>query len=209
MNAQGSAQMGAKATIQVVWAVVGSICGTLITGALTTSPTLKLVGATLGAAIPPLISQAGRFQHLRAGAGIAVTIGALFLTYGGFTLFDAATGRPATFPPPPGVNINGSHDGSQDASQVGSGEECRNGICIKVTPASLSCTRDGCEPLTISNTGSKPLRVRTIEFDGEAAAAFHHGGECQNRQLSSNDECTLTVTFRPSTVGDQCAQGFV
>src|SRR6266542_2440468 len=119
MDTQGAAQTSTRTSIQAVLAIVGSVCGTLLSGALTTSPTLKLVGAAFGAAIPPLISQAGRFHQVRAGVGIAVTVGALFLTCGG--------------------------------------------ICIEVTATSLSCTGDGCDPLTIKSTGSKPLLVRSIE----------------------------------------------
>jgi len=185
-------------------AIVGSVCGTLLSGALTTSPTLKLVGAAFGAAIPPLISQAGRFHQVRAGVGIAVTVGALFLTYGGFTLLDVATGRPATFPAPPVMQSASAADNPGDRL----GDAC-GGICIEVTATSLSCTGDGCDPLTIKSTGSKPLLVRSIEIDGEAAADFHHGGECQDKKLSPNDECVLTVTFTPSSDGNRCAQGFV
>jgi hypothetical protein len=213
MDTQSAAQTSTRTSIQAVLAVVGSVCGTLLTGALTTSPTLKLVGAALGAAIPPLISQAGRFQQARAGVGIAVTVGALFLTYGGFTLFDAATGRPGTFPVPPVVQSASAASDRADSSagnqRDNSGGACDGGICIEVTATSLSCTSDGCDPLTIKSTGSKPLLVRSIEFDGQAAADFHHGGECQDKELSPNDECALTVTFTPSSDGNLCAQGFV
>jgi hypothetical protein len=139
---------------------------------------------------------------------------ALFLTYGGFTLFDVATGRPATFPAPPVVQsaiaASAASGGSDSSAGKGHspGEACDGGICIEVTATSLSCTSDGCDPLTIKSTGSKPLLVRSIEFDREAAD-FHHGGECQDKELSPNDECALTVTFTPSGDGNLCAQGFV
>lgn len=205
--------MSTQTSIRAVSAVVGSVCGTLLTAALTTSPTLKLVGAALGAAIPPLISQGGRFQRARAGVGIAVTVGALFLTYGGFTVFDVATGRPTTFPAPPAVRGDSSASGQTDSSAgnqtAGSGDACGGGSCIELTATSLTCTGADCDPLTIKSTGSKPLLVRSIEIDGEAAADFHHGGECQDRELAPNDECALTVTFTPSGDGSRCAQGFV
>jgi hypothetical protein len=99
--AQGSVQPDARASVQVALAVVGSVCGTLITSALDTSPTVTLIGAVLGSAIPTLVTFAGRYHHLRAGVGIAVTVAALFITYGGFTMFDFATDRTHTFPLPP------------------------------------------------------------------------------------------------------------
>jgi hypothetical protein len=37
----------------------------------------------------------------------------------------------------------------------------------------------------------------------------HEPGECQDKKLSPNDECVLTVTFTPSSDGNRCAQGFV
>lgn len=88
-------------------------------------------------------------------------------------------------------------------------EACGNGICIRVKPRSLTCTPDGCGPVTIESIGSRPPHIRTIEFDGEAATQFDHDGECQDKQLRPNDACTLTLTFRPSSAGDLCAQGFV
>ena len=45
---------------QVVLAMIGSVCGALLTGALNTSPTGRLIGAALGAAIPTLVGYAAR-----------------------------------------------------------------------------------------------------------------------------------------------------
>jgi hypothetical protein len=83
-----------------VVAILGSICGTLITGALDTSPTVRLVGAALGSAVPTLVTFAGPYRRLRLGIAAGVTAVALFVTYGGFTLFDFATDRNETFPLP-------------------------------------------------------------------------------------------------------------
>jgi hypothetical protein len=96
---RGLARAVAGPHAQLLLAMVGSVCGTLITGALDTSPTVRLVGAVLGAAVPTLISYAGPHAHVRAGVGIAVTAVALFVTYGGFTLFDFRHGPAEDVPP--------------------------------------------------------------------------------------------------------------
>jgi outer membrane biosynthesis protein TonB len=101
--AQSAVQQAPSASGRLALAVVGSVCGALITGALNTSPTVTLIGAALGSAVPALVTFAGPAQALRTGVAIAVTGVALFITYGGFTLFDYATDRAETFPAPPGV----------------------------------------------------------------------------------------------------------
>ena len=101
--AQSAVRQEPSASVRLVLAVVGSVCGALITGALDTSPTVTLIGAALGSAVPALVTFAGPAQALRTGVAIAVTGVALFITYGGFTLFDYATDRAETFPAPPGV----------------------------------------------------------------------------------------------------------
>jgi hypothetical protein len=132
---------------QVARAMIGSVCGTLLTGALDTSPTVRLIGAVLGAAIPTLIGYAGPYYHLRASVGIAATAVALFLTYGGFTLFDFAADRPQTFPLPSAVPE--PHEGSGPSGA--SVQRSEDGLGIRVTPAVLRCSSGGCE---------EPVRIR-------------------------------------------------
>jgi hypothetical protein len=82
---------------RVVLAMISSVCATLITNDLDTSPTVSLIGAALAAAVPALMTAGGRHG---VTLGIAVTTVALLVTYGGFTAFDYATDRPETFPLP-------------------------------------------------------------------------------------------------------------
>jgi hypothetical protein len=77
--------------IPMVLAVVASVCGTLVTGAFEASPNMRLFGAALGAALPPLIAVAGPFVGLRAATGVLVAAGSLIVTYSGFTAVDYAT----------------------------------------------------------------------------------------------------------------------
>jgi hypothetical protein len=93
-------QPAARPATRVVLAMISSICVTLINSALDTSPTVTLIGAALAAAVPALITAGGPHG---VTLGIAVTAVALFVTYGGFTVFDYATDRPKTFPLPEAV----------------------------------------------------------------------------------------------------------
>jgi hypothetical protein len=91
----------------VLLAMVGSVCATLIAHGLNTSPTVRLIGAALAAAVTALIAAGGRHLFL----GIGVTIVALVITYTGFTAFDYATDRPKTFPLPPSAPNPEQKDG--------------------------------------------------------------------------------------------------
>lgn len=87
------------AAIPMLLAVIGSVAGTLVTSALSSSPELALLGAALGAAIPPLVAVAGPFTHLRLWGGVLIAVIALVVTYGGFTVRDKAMGvQDPTFP---------------------------------------------------------------------------------------------------------------
>jgi hypothetical protein len=90
-------QPGPSPATRVVLAMLSSICVTVITNALDTSPTVSLIGATLAAAVPALINAGGTHGAL---LGVGLTAVALGVTYVGFTAFDTATDRPPTFPVP-------------------------------------------------------------------------------------------------------------
>lgn len=83
------------ATTRVVLAMIAAICVTLIANALDTSPTVSLVGATLAAAIPVLITAGGPHGIV---LGVGVTAVALGVTYAGFFAADVVADRPPTFP---------------------------------------------------------------------------------------------------------------
>jgi hypothetical protein len=100
MSTQGlaehrSAQVASRPLAQVVLAMISAICVTLITNALDTSPTVSLIGATLAAAVPAMITAGGPHG---AALAVGVAAAALGVTYVGFTAADAATDRPPTFP---------------------------------------------------------------------------------------------------------------
>jgi PASTA domain len=104
---------------RVVVAMIAAVCATLITNALDTSPTVSLIGATLAAAVPALITAGGRQG---AAIGVGVTAAALVVTYVGFTAADAASDRPMTFPAPSAVKDR-VEDGEPTVTTDGPKEE--------------------------------------------------------------------------------------
>jgi hypothetical protein len=113
-------EAAARPATRVALAMISSICVTLISNALDTSPTVSLIGAALAAAVPALITAGGPHG---VTLGIGVTAVALFVTYGGFTVFDYATDRPKTFPlpeaaPEPDENAQNGSDIEVDVPEV-------------------------------------------------------------------------------------------
>jgi hypothetical protein len=166
---------------------MGAVLVTLVTGALNTSPTARLVGAAIGAVIPVLVAS-GSAQGIMASG--LITGGALFITYGGFTFFDYARDKPATFPipaamPPPAETS--SHNSTTE-----------DGLGLEWSPETVTCDSDGCDDLTVTNIGDKLLEIDTIEFIGDAAGEFAPDGDCANRHLQKDEECQISVTFTPS-----------
>lgn len=172
-------------------AVIGAVLATLVIGALNTSPAARLIGAALGAAIPVLVTSGGA-QGL--ALSMLVTGGALFITYGGFTIFDYAEDREATFPIPRGM--------PPPVPSPTPIVRTEDGLSLEVTPETVHCDGDGCDDdVTVTSTGEELLEIRTIEFVGESASEFGYGGDCAGRALQQDDTCQISVSFNPSGVG--------
>jgi hypothetical protein len=198
--------------IPMVLAVLASVCGTLVTGAFEASPSMRLFGAALGAAIPPLIAVAGPFVALRAATGVMVAAGSLLVTYSGFTVADYATNQEqSTFPlpqalpptsPTPTPTVTPTTPSDMGETCAGEFDE----LCISWTPTVLHCSVEGCDDdVTVQSTGSEVLVIGKIEFDGLAAGSFSKGGDCENpelhRELRAGEECSITVHYTPGEAG--------
>ncbi|QKW38075.1 hypothetical protein HUT06_32100 [Actinomadura sp. NAK00032] len=187
----------------VLPAMLGALCcsivGTLITTSLDLSPATRMAAAAGGAALAPMIATVGRLHRLRIGAGLMITIVALAVTYGGFTIVDSATGRTVPHLPLPPV-------GGKGGLGEFSGNPTRTGLHIKAEPAplELDCDDTGtaCEgTVRVSNAGTLPLRIGAIELRGPAAAAYGHTG-CEHQTLAvHSDPCQITVTRRTGSAG--------
>jgi hypothetical protein len=186
----------ARPRTQLGLAVIGAVLATLVTGALNTSPATRLIGAALGAAITVLVASGGA-QGLMLSLFIAG--GALFFTYGGFTLFDYAANKEETFPLP--AAMPNPQNGGQ-AIETTEGETTKGGLSLKWTPETVRCSSDGCDEVTVTSTGDERLEIGLLEFIGEAAAEFGFGGgDCEENNLEKGEKCHVSVSFTPSGAG--------
>jgi hypothetical protein len=89
-----SARRTSRTSLEVLFAVLGSVCGTLIAETVQDSLEVNLAGAVIGAAIPPFVSVTGRYRRLRAAMAAVVAFIALGITYSGAQIVSAASGDP-------------------------------------------------------------------------------------------------------------------
>ncbi len=181
-------------------AVIGSVSGTLVTSAFGSSPNLTLIGATVGAAVPPLVAVAGPGPHLRLGVGVLVAVLALIVTYGGFTVRDKVQGTPgATFPNPQGQTTAPK---TEVPTTSPPGMTCEGQLCIEWSPRQLFCTNDPCEPgVTVINAGTKRLRITSLEFRGAAGGRLSQEGTCKGASLNKEATCSIRVHVKPGAAG--------
>jgi hypothetical protein len=176
-------------------ALLGALLGTLITLLLDTTPTVRAIGAILGALIPTLVGHVGPWHYPRAAVGIGVTVCALFITYGGFTAFDYAAGKEETFPIPEAMPAPNPPP-SPPAPPIVTTE---NGLSLVVSPNKVQCRSDGCDEVTVTSTGDEVVQIGGIEFVGAAADDFGYGGSCeQGPLLQKGETCGVSVSFTPS-----------
>jgi hypothetical protein len=189
-----------EAAIPLLLAVIGSVAGTLVSSAFSSSQNLALLGAALGAAIPPLVSVAGPFTHLRVWTGVLIAIIALVVTYGGFTLPEKATGvkdNRTTFPVP-----NTTRRNTTPHPAPTSGLTCEGNLCLSWSPRQLHCSDDPCEPrVTVRSKGTRRLDVTGIKFTGDAASRLWQEGNCKGKSLHQGEKCSFTVRVKPGPAG--------
>jgi hypothetical protein len=196
----------ASPRFQLTLAVLGGVCSAVATGVLDqlgVSPTGKLIGLAVGAAIPPFIAVAGRWQHVRVAAALLLTVGAVFLSYGGLRLFADVSGTEAIVPSARQIveGVTGGADDPHDDPPGGSTDDTADDIemtegdlGIRVSPGSITCDESGaCNGLTVTSTGTRVLVIRSLEFEGAGQTTLQASG-CENTQLVQGDSCTITLT---------------
>ncbi|WP_461124922.1 hypothetical protein [Saccharothrix stipae] len=191
-------------------AAVGSVCGAVVTDAVQHVPQgsasgyWNLAGLVLGAVLPQLVGAAGAYWRLRATVGIAVTVAAILVVYSGLATARKVRALEDLVPSLPGVAAVVDRD-----PPVVRGSAAEAGAPgIEVVPAGpLTCTPAGCpDPVTIRSTGTSPLRIDKIGFDGPAAQEFEHRGQCEHRQFAPGEKCLLRIGFAPSEAGTRRAR---
>ena len=179
MNTDARSEDRKKATEGLVLSILGAICGALLTNALNGSPTVRLIGTILGAAIPQLIAQVGPGHRLRAGMAVAVTSVALFAAYGGFTIFAFASDQESVVPLP-SIAPQPGDSGGNSGGNAGSG--------IEVDPDTVDCGEREvvdelleCEDVRVTSTGNKPLRIWSVDF--QPTSPFGQSQDCVKAAL--------------------------
>ncbi len=177
---------GANASIGLGLAIVGAVCGTVLTNLATDSAAIKMAGLCLGAAIPPFVEAVGRWRPVRAGLALLVTVAAMLVTYSGALNVGTATGKvivPAPWTRTPGVPA------------------------FEVRPAKLTCSPVCDGKVTVTSTGEAPVTVGTVDISGPAKAKFSRTDDCVGKTLEPGEDCSFEVVFAPAgATGEQAAQ---
>jgi hypothetical protein len=190
MAEQVTSGEGRKSTSALLLSILAAIAGGLLANALTSSPTARVFGTILGAAVPQLITHVGPGHRLRATLAFGVTAVGLFVAYGGFALFAFASGTESVVPLP-SIVPNPVVDGPSV-----------NGQAVDVNPRSVDCGASAagpveCDTVSVESTGRKPLRNIWVEFSPRGQG-FIQNETCKDRTLSAGETCTVTVSFEPS-----------
>jgi len=197
-------------TLALLLAVLGSVVGTVITGAFGSGQWGALAGAAVGPVISTTFStrRTGEKGRVRSATVILLSAGALLITVTGFTLADQVAGksvlpgahqRPDTFLP------LGNKSGTPSPTPSGSGP------AIQVQPAgALDCgsadvgTQVTCQ-VTIKSTGVVALDITRVEVSGTNSDDFTVGDVSSCKSLDPEQSCTMTVQFQPSAPGERDA----
>ena len=186
---------------QIAAGVTGSVAVTVAAKALGGSPWATLGVALVGATIPVLISYTPRHRHLRLGLVLIVVMAAFGLTYGGFSLYDAAADK-QTFPrpgPTPTPTASQTPDGDGGNGDGGDGQSAQ------VSPTRLECTPDECGQVTVE-AGDEAVSVDDIGFADNQDNGFSHGDACVGVTIAAGDSCPFDVDYDPeSGAGEQTA----
>ncbi|RZU11341.1 hypothetical protein EV645_6507 [Kribbella rubisoli] len=202
MNAGQPEKQPPAALVPTLLAIAGSVTGTLVTMALDKSPGLKLLGAALGAAIPPLIAAFGSFSRLQLVGGLGVAGLALLVTYLAFVVPETALGKETTFPVPGPQPTQTVTPPDPTTRRPNPTELCEGQLCIGVTPKELHCTEDHCDAaVEVISGGKTTLRIGDIEFKGDIAERFSQTGDCRKHVLHRLETCQITVHVAPGEGG--------
>jgi hypothetical protein len=189
----------ASPRFELTLAVLGAVCSAVATGVLDqleVSATGKLIGLAVGAALPPFVAVAGRWQHVRVAATLFMTVPALVLSYGGWQVFANVSGTEPVVPTPQQVidRLIPRYDPDvlppADAIEMWEGE-----LGIRVSPGSITCDESGaCNGVTVTSIGTGLLAIRGLELEDEGVTTLQASG-CEDAQLTQGGSCIIALAF--------------
>jgi pSer/pThr/pTyr-binding forkhead associated (FHA) protein len=204
-------------------AVGGSVVGTVLTGATGTGQWGTLAGAALGPVVSTVFStkRTGEKGRVRGAAILIMSLGALLITWAGFSVTDAAAGksvvpgadnRSSTFPEITGNGSAGQPDArppSDPTHSVTSAPTSTLAPTVQIDPVQCGSVDVGsvklCPTTTIKYNGSGRLHITGVEVTGPQSGDFTPGQECMDTWLSPDETCQMTVQFRPSVATERNA----
>ncbi|WP_222265759.1 hypothetical protein [Modestobacter marinus] len=193
----------ASPRFELTLAVLGAVCSAVATGVLDrldVSATGKLIGLAVGAALPPFIAVAGRWQHVRVAAATLMTVLALILSYSGWLVFANVSDTEPVVPTPQQVIVGlaGGGDAPADApaeDPTDAIEMWEGELGIRVSPGSITCDESGaCNGVTVTSIGTGLLAITGLELEDEGATTLQASG-CDNAQLTQGGKCIITLAF--------------
>ena len=117
---------------------------------------------------------------------------ALFATFVGLTLFDAAAER-QTVPWSP------KPEPTAQPTVGPGGDGGTKGRHVSVTP-SVDCTETSCDrEVEILNDGTEPVEVFTPEVTDDPTGSFWLGEDCAGQRLDPAESCSYLVEYTPKT----------
>jgi len=103
------------------------------------------------------------------------------------------------------VGVSSSDAASPIAIQLGG-----NGSVVSLSPSTLSfgkvavATTSSSQIITLTNVGSTPLNIGSIEMNGTSFGEFSQVNTC-GTSLVAHTSCTISVKFTPAAVGKRSA----
>jgi hypothetical protein len=162
------------------------------------STTTKLIGMALGAALPPFVGAVGPGRPVRVGVAVLLAVVAAVVAYGGGQIFAKVSDTEPPLPTPNQIVTRlggGGGGGDGEETTENALEHLAGDLGLRVVPGSISCDEeDGCDPITVTSIGTAPLRVTSLEFEGDAASYLTATG-CENAVLATGEACRITLEF--------------
>ncbi|MFE2533613.1 hypothetical protein [Streptomyces sp. NPDC059371] len=192
--------MGRIIRTQLVEAVVGLIISAVLAHFGDLAAFAGITGTSVVMAVTALAARSAK---------VVLAVVALAIPFASITTLEASLGKPlsalAHGPSDGGgaTTVRAVYDTYRDdltlpsvpISDTGPGKIDKN-AGAEVSPASLElpCLGKDCrQEVTIRSTGTADLRLTSMTFEGEGAAAWHRSDDCEHKVIPPGQDCRLRV----------------